>query len=68
MDPNKLLEEIRALVGYLAGSEGSCAAKSDAGEQLAEKVQALDEWLSKGGFLPMDWLLALGKSAETRTK
>ena len=23
--------------------------------ELAELVQSLDEWLSKGGFLPEDW-------------
>lgn len=27
---------------------------SDA-ERLAELIQALDEWITKGGFLPKDW-------------
>jgi len=31
-------------------------------ESLAEHVQALDEWLSKGGFLPHDWLRGTGRA------
>ena len=28
---------------------------ADLAARLAELVQALDEWLSKGGFLPKEW-------------
>jgi hypothetical protein len=49
MDPDKALQTLRA---YVAGvSEG------DQPEHLemCEQFQALDEWLSKGGFLPGPW-------------
>lgn len=49
MDPDVMLDEMRAL------------AKSDLSEfgdevhRLAELTLALDEWITKGGFLPADW-------------
>lgn len=51
MDPDENLREQRALVKkWLAGhiSLGEAA-------RLAELVQALDEWMSNGGFLPKAW-------------
>lgn len=52
MDPNKLLEEIRTFSGVIRDTEGDTPAEAVA---LAERMDALDEWLSKGGFLPGDW-------------
>lgn len=49
-DPNEALRELRHLI-EINGEE-------DYSEEIAEKFQALDEWLSKGGFLPEDWRLA----------
>lgn len=43
MDPNKALENLRE------------ALKSGEHEESAEAAAALDEWLSKGGFLPDAW-------------
>ncbi len=63
MDPNKLLEEIRALQPFDDTIE-----EEDARTMLRdmyEKFEALDEWLSKGGYLPRDWLLAIGRSRAT---
>lgn len=54
MDPNATLTRIRQLLddGYgsraLLGDEGFIA-------ELTEHVQAMDDWLSRGGFLPEGW-------------
>jgi hypothetical protein len=50
MDPNATLAEIRALVAAIH-SEATPERCGD----LAELVEALDNWLSKGGFAPDDW-------------
>jgi hypothetical protein len=47
MDPNETLRRIRILV-----QEGDdCFALED----MQELFGALDDWLSRGGFLPKDW-------------
>ncbi len=48
MDPNKTLEDIREILA----TEDDYVQR--AGE-LATLVQALDEWLTSGGFLPEAW-------------
>lgn len=53
MDPNCNLEEQREIAARILKNEGS-AATSDV-LRLAELVQALDEWITKGGFLPQAW-------------
>lgn len=64
MDPNATLARIRMLVGMFwldptdERSERSATWAHDAAEwavELAESVEALDQWLSKGGFLPKAW-------------
>lgn len=47
MDPDTCLAEIRELVAQ--------SLTEDDDTRLAEHVQALDEWLSRGGFLPAPW-------------
>lgn len=47
MDPNATLAQIRHMV-----KEGSFC--EDFAE-IAELIEALDEWLSKGGYLPAEW-------------
>lgn len=42
MDPNEALKRLRKYA-------------SDTGGEFAETFEALDEWLSKGGFLPAAW-------------
>ena len=56
MDPNANLEELRALVraGNEAHDNGEAPAPEDS-ERMVELVSSLDEWLSKGGFLPKAW-------------
>lgn len=54
MDVNEALREMREAIAqwHLRGDvEGALAAA----DTIAEKAHALDEWLSKGGFLPAAW-------------
>lgn len=56
MDPNTALTEIRELVA-LAKGDACCADHGEmTGAELALKFEALDEWLTKGGFPPNVWL------------
>lgn len=51
MDPTATLDEIRGLTA-IGGDRGL---DSDDADRLQDLVLALDEWLSKGGFLPAAW-------------
>ena len=51
MDPDATLKEIRELLEIWKVE----AFHAEEVERLAELVEALDEWLSKGGFLPKAW-------------
>lgn len=58
MDPDVCLERLRELIGELNDS----GQKDDGGEtymdlaaQVADGFQALDGWLSAGGFRPRAW-------------
>ena len=58
MDPNANLKEQRGLVVTILKTIDRLEEHDDLSEdaeRLAELVQALDEWLSGGGFLPKDW-------------
>lgn len=55
MDPNATLARIRELTASLLDSDADTGTAASIGDQLAEHVQALDEWLVKGGFLPQAW-------------
>jgi len=60
MDPNETLAEIRRLVrviGTPAADEAGVEAL-----RLAELVEGLDNWLSRGGFLPDKWERARDKA------
>jgi len=51
MDPNANLAEQRRLVDRINSGKAS---KGDLA-RLADLVDSLDAWLSKGGFLPTAW-------------
>lgn len=57
MDPNQTLKEIRALVREIFNTDDP-ARELLAGQELAEKIEALDRWLEGGGFLPTGWQAA----------
>lgn len=48
MDPNETLKRIRRLTA-------SADLSDDELEELVTLVKALDDWISKGGFLPDAW-------------
>lgn len=49
MDPQATLDELRRIALEHLESDDSDLAR------MAELVEALDGWLSTGGFLPRDW-------------
>lgn len=59
MDPNANLEEQRRIVmrmlDHSCSVSCSCNQCAHDGARLAELVKALDEWITKGGFLPQAW-------------
>ncbi len=55
MDPDKCLEEIRKCAAVVNEQAEAGLSDFDACFHLAEHVAALDEWISKGGFLPAAW-------------
>jgi hypothetical protein len=55
MDPNVALAQIRELVEALQQEPDDSLA-----EALVDLVEGLDDWLSKGGFLPEPW--AIGRA------
>lgn len=79
MDPTANLEEQLALANDLVNlqvsDEGLAALPEELAEvvdcasQLAERVIALNEWITKGGFLPRPWDMTVGmKLAEAQDK
>lgn len=66
MDPDANLKEQREIAREIQAIWDDCnedgtltfpqmAAISDKAGRLAELVEALDKWISKGGFLPAAW-------------
>lgn len=54
MDPTAALAEMRTLSARMLDDESDHVDTGDA-VRLAELVQALDQWIGVGGFLPVDW-------------
>lgn len=54
MDPNTVLQDIRDMIEYLNDPDETDHERTVAWD-LAEMIEALDGWLSAGGFLPQDW-------------
>lgn len=67
MDPNEALRRIRGVVQRIGddASARTLDAFSEL-EEITDAAQALDEWLSKGGFLPDGWRNAWGVPEDTR--
>lgn len=53
MDPTETLAKIRSLQQELDSAD--IAVVWDLTPELSEAVKNLDEWISKGGFLPTQW-------------
>ena len=60
MDPNANLKEQRKIASIILEWFDTATEEADFPEteaqRLAELVQSLDEWISKGGFLPDAWV------------
>lgn len=54
MDPNEALRRLREALAQWH-LRGDMAGALDAAATIADQAHALDEWLSKGGFLPRAW-------------
>ena len=54
MDPDAALAQMREAIETLWAAKSSVAAAA-AADSIAEHAAALDQWLSKGGFLPAAW-------------
>lgn len=52
MDPNEILQQLRVLLQGHRYGEPFSAHHSD---QVRDLFAALDEWLTRGGFLPDAW-------------
>lgn len=50
MDPNETLKDLRE---HAKGCRETC--RDDHCMNYADMIEELDEWLTKGGFLPEDW-------------
>lgn len=60
VDPNEALKQIRTLIARLKDARVEPDYRDAA--QLANRVEALDQWLSRGGYLPREW----GAAYQTR--
>jgi hypothetical protein len=60
MDATETLKRIRELLAVRRLSREQSA-------ELQELIEALDEWIMKGGFLPTPWAVGQKKSAESST-
>lgn len=55
MDPDEALKKVReALVLYSRRYKDKGTGLSEA-DDLADAFESLDDWVSRGGFLPKDW-------------
>jgi hypothetical protein len=63
MDPDVTLKEIRAAMSDWLNAEDDAldANSTAAADRLVGHFQALDDWLSKGGFLPAGWETQAGR-------
>jgi HEAT repeat protein len=58
MDPNEALKDARQAIVRWRALEQYALGNIEFGEaacDLIDAFEALDEWLSAGGFLPTDW-------------
>jgi len=54
VDPNEALRELRRIMTQLDKAQAAWEVEQLA-ERAADVFGGLDDWLSKGGFLPDEW-------------
>lgn len=69
MDPNENLKEQRKIVAEINAARDADADAFDFDKvmRLADLVQAMDEWMTKGGFLPEAWVSTERNAARDRS-
>lgn len=55
MDPNAALADLRSALTDWQHTENGTEAEADAVDVIVDRFRNLDEWLTRGGFLPADW-------------
>ena len=55
MDPNAALRELRAAIADFNTPDRGEEGNADAADRVVTYAEALDGWLSAGGFLPDAW-------------
>lgn len=55
MDPDEALKNAREAEKSFRSAPIESSAERIAAIKLADAFEALDEWLSRGGFMPADW-------------
>ncbi len=61
MDPNANLEELRKLVKEISLSDKYDPPPFSTVDRFVELVEALDNWMSSGGFPPDAWMPLSGR-------
>lgn len=62
-----MLAELRQLEEQGAGyTDNQLFALEDLAEEMADRVEALDGWLRKGGFLPKRWRKTDGRTDQQK--
>lgn len=69
MDPNMALKSIRKLARQIRDDLDVYGhAQPHEADRLAHLIESLDEWISHGGFLPLDWIENRERRAEIEGK
>lgn len=68
MDPNTALANARTAARLILADADADASHSALADELAEAFEALDGWLSRGGFLPDSWTGAASAPAPGLTE
>ena len=55
MNPNEALKDAREALKNVLGARGREHTNMEALDKLADAFEALDGWMSRGGFLPTEW-------------
>jgi hypothetical protein len=55
MDPDLALENMRSALRLMHSDDASPPRRFRAAIAATEHAQALDDWLSRGGYLPAEW-------------
>lgn len=55
MDPDATLDSLRSLAKAMQAPDADTGDQAEAAEEMAQLFESLDQWLSNGGFPPVEW-------------